>query len=227
MLDYAIGIVAHTARAEQANQLAYQVGAKFFSVDDGTLGGDRNHLAVWAQLAERDTEWSVVLEDDAQPINDFDNQLDQALSNSPTPIISLYLGKTLPICRLVEQRLMMVQECIPRAVEKAQANNASFITAPVLLHCVGVAIRTELVPSLLAMPPQALPIDEHITRWAQWQHHSIAYTWPSLVDHADGESVIRQHQRNDGMPRPPGRKAWAVGSRDAWDSTTVSLEMPR
>ena len=130
--------------------------------------------------------------------------------------MSLYLGKSHPI---------WWQPGIEAAIGKAQANNASFITCSRLLNCVGTAIRTDFIPYIVNSPqqPHAYPIDEHITEVATryLPQPAVAYTFPSLVDHADTPSVIRQH--NDGMPRPPGRKAWLTGPRSHWDSTTVEL----
>jgi GR25 family glycosyltransferase involved in LPS biosynthesis len=212
---YAIGVVAHTARDNTAHTLAHKVNAAHLSIDDGALGCDRNHLRVWQALTDHDATWSVVLEDDAQPIDDFHYQLEHALLNAPTPVVSLYLGKAYPV---------WWQPRIQVAIEHAQAERASFIVAKHLLHCVGVAIKTPLVPYVVRTPqqPHAWPIDEHIGMVAQrhFQQPAIAYTWPSLVDHEDGPTL---QQHNDGLPRTPGRKAWLTGTREQWDSSTVHM----
>ena len=217
MLDYAIGIVAHQRREEHAHNLAATVDAVHIGWDDDTtqLGAYINHCNVWERLAKHHTQWSVILEDDAIPTDGFQDQLHSALMASPTPIVSLYLGRQFPI---------WAQDKIPPAIEKLQANNACYIIAPYLLHCVGVAIKTEHIPSLLTTHYQALPIDEHITRWAQWRFEqpAVAYTWPSLVNHNDAlPSVIGTH--NDAIPRTPGRTAWHTGGRQQWTSDNVEM----
>lgn len=218
MPDYRIGVVAHQRRETQAVDLAALVKADHvgWDSDQQAMGGDRNHLNVWTALSRLDSEWSIVLEDDAQPIDGFRPQLEQALSNAPTPILSLYLGQGFPI---------WWQPGIKQAIDKAEANNASYIVTHTLLHCVGVAIRTDFVPMITGTPqqPHAWPIDEHISYVAQRHlpQPAIAYTFPSLINHADGPTVIRTH--NDGMERPPGRTAWRTGPRDTWNDTTVDM----
>ena len=93
---FSIGIVAHQSRTTQAKNLAKQVKADFISIDTGLLGCDDNHTTVQNHLWALKDEWSVILEDDAQPVQDFPDQLTQALTVAPTPIVSLYLGRRRP-----------------------------------------------------------------------------------------------------------------------------------
>ena len=206
-----IGIVAHTARTNQAKTLAHTVKADFISIDTGFLGCDDNHTTVQHHLAGLHTVWSVILEDDAAPVNDFCGQLAQALSVAPTPIVSLYLGRRRP---------PHWQQRIRKAALRAENENASWIVGTHLLHAVGYAIKTELLPSLLNFDSD-LPVDQHITRWAQTTHgHPISYTWPSLVNHLDLPTLV---EHPDGKPRHPGRTAWATGTRDQWTTHAVPL----
>lgn len=207
----AIGIVAHASRAAQARALAKQVSATFISFDNGLLGCEGNHHAVQTHLAALPSTFSVILEDDAQPIEGFRTQLAAALPMAPAPIVSFYLGQARP------------QRWAPRAqaaITDAATAGAHWIVATRLLHAVGYAIRTDLLPSLLAYESK-FPIDQHISRWAQRYGHTVAYTAPgSLVDHADGPSVTNHP---DGQPRPPGRRAWQLGGHDTWTSQSVPL----
>jgi len=92
----ALGIVAHTARATQAKQLARTVRADFISFDSANLlGCDGNHRAVQQHLTALNAPFAVILEDDAEPIGGFRAQLAAALAVAPAPIISLYLGRAL------------------------------------------------------------------------------------------------------------------------------------
>ena len=212
-MTYRIAVVAHTARLAQAEQLANQVGAVYMTIDDGTLGCNRNHTKAW-QWHHRNTTtpWAIALEDDAQPIKDFHNQLTQALTHTPTPITSLYLGR---------QRPPQWQAHIRRATHKADQMGATYITHTHLLHAVAVAIRTDLLGPLLTHHTTK-PIDEHITHWAMEHGHSIAYTWPSLVDHADGPTLV---SHRDGHRRTPGRRAWRTGPAH-WTPTAVDMGTP-
>lgn len=204
-----IGIVGHVDRLAMVQELAGQTGAECVSIDDGTLGCERNHLKVWQHLADHNTdEWSIVLEDDAIPCTNFRDQLEQALAAAPAPIVSLYLGTGHPV---------HWQPRIAQAIESA--GNANWLTHHKLLHAVGVATRTDLLP--LSLNTNGVPIDSAISNWAVQQGHQVAYTLPSLVDHTDITSVITKRHNNRARTNP--RKAWRHGTRDQWTQEAVPL----
>lgn len=207
-----IGIVAHSSRASEAKALAHEVDAEFVSIDqDGILGCDDNHDHVMHHLAGLPSTWSVVLEDDAVPVEGFYEQLEAALPLSPTPIVSLYLGRLRP---------PQHQADIQAAVEAAVVEDADWIISSRLYHAVGYAIKTELLPSLLGHLSN-WPVDQHISEWAMQRGHLVSYCWPSLVDHADGETVVAHP---DGQPRTPGRVAWKTGAKAQWSTQSVTLQ---
>lgn len=205
-----IGIVAHTERTPQAEKLRFAVHADFLSYDDGTLGCDAHHKEVLQRLAGMPSRWSVVLEDDAEPIINMEYQLRYALALAPSPIVSLYLGK---------QRPPQFQPAILDAIERADAAGANYIVSTRLMHAVGYAIRSDILPSLLKHF-STRPIDEHITGWAKLHGHLISYTWPSLVDHADTPTLFTHPDR---QPRRPGRKAHRVGRPEHWGIQSVTM----
>lgn len=210
-----IAIVAHRCRETMAEQLAETTkGCVFY--DDGILGCDRNHLRVWKHHADntRD-EWSVVLEDDAVPVPGFCDQLAQALAVAPAPIVSLYLGTSRPL---------NWQGPVEHTLRQIRRTNAAWITTPALLHAVGVAIQTPLISSLVQWLPELDgPIDEAITKWAKGYGHLVAYTWPSLVDHADGPTLFAHP---DNKPRDRRRIAHHAAGRRAWNSQHVYMTPP-
>jgi hypothetical protein len=206
----AIGVVAHTSRMAQAKNLARSIKAEFISIDDGMLGAEGNHEAVQHHLAGLPTTWSVCIEDDGVPVPDFNQQLHNALIMSPSPIVSCYLGRKRP---------PHWQKRIGAAILEAEGLNTSWIVGTHLLHAVGYAIKTELLPSLLEHE-STLPVDEHISDWARRYGHLISYTVPSLVDHADQPTIV---EHPDGQKRRPGRKAWKTGTRDHWTTEAVML----
>jgi hypothetical protein len=212
-----ISIVAHIKRTERAEKLADKVLARRVFYDDGTLGCDRNHRQVWQHHAGNPTsDWATTLEDDAVPVPGFLDQLDHALEVAPAPIVSLYLGTSRPLGGWQPQ--------IKQAILAIRRTPACWITSTHLLHAVGVAIRTPLLPSLLEWLPQIpLPIDEAITIWATTYGHCVAYTWPSLVDHADEPSLV---DHPDGKPRQNPRIAWHTGTRQAWNAKHVAMKSP-
>ena len=106
------------------------------------------------------------------------------------------------------------------ACDRAQKADASFIVSRHLLHAVGLAIRADQVPDMLTNLDDTLPIDEAIEQWANQRRYRIAYTFPSLVDHTDGETLL---QHRDGSKREPGRVAWQFGSRTEWTHEIVEM----
>lgn len=211
MTSITVSVVAHRDRTVMAEKLAFNTYANTVNYDDGTLGACENHRRTWQQLALEHSDWSVVLEDDAVPVPCFKTQLDDALTNAPTSIVSLYLG---------QQRPPQYQYMIQPAIDRAEKAGAHWLVSRQLLHAVGLAIRTELIPDMLTLLDGEIPTDEAIGNWANKHFYRIAYSYPSLVDHADGETLI---QHPDGQHRPPGRIAWKTGTRPQWTRNYVEM----
>lgn len=211
--SFRIAVVAHEERRTAAVRLVDQVGALGANFDDGTLTCEGNHRTVWNWHAGCGDchDWAVVLEDDAAPVAGFRDQLTAALAVAPAPIVSLYLGTSRP---------PSWQNRVREATTRADKAEACYITAPRLLHAVGVAIRTDSIADMLEHLDRipALPIDQAISNWAKRRNHPVAYTWPSLADHTDGPTLVRHP---DGAPRNKPRRAWRTGTRDQWNRTTV------
>lgn len=210
----AIGIVAHITRQHMAEQLANQVGADFISLDEGTLGPNKNHRRTWTELAALPATHAVVLEDDAVVVQDFRHQLEQAVKAAPSAIISGYLGM---------QRPPQWMPKVKRAVDAANQADAHYITSTHLLHGVATTIHKDHITPMLDFTATRnyLPFDEAIGAYARHAKQPIAYTWPSLVDHRDGPTLINHR---DGQARKPGRVAWRIGTRHDWDGErTVTL----
>lgn len=214
MSAFQIAVVAHRDRRPAAIALVDKVEALGANFDDGTLGCEGNHRKVWDwHSTAASYDWSVVLEDDAQPIDGFRDQLTAALAVAPAPIVSLYLGRVRP--------LGAWQGRIRLATTEASHRGASWILSNHCLHAVAIAMRTELIADMLDWTEGCgLVADDAITAWAQHAGHDIAYTWPSLVNHHDGPTIT---DHADGKKRKPGRVAWAVGSRRRWNSKTVEM----
>jgi GR25 family glycosyltransferase involved in LPS biosynthesis len=213
-VNHQIGIVAHTKRAEQAHELMETVGAAYMSIDDGTLGCELHHRKVWMwHVDNTHTEWAINLEDDAVPVENFREQVQQALAVSPAPIVSLYLGKHHIPTLDWEQRK---QQAI------ANIGDAHWLITNQLLHAVAVAIRTDILPDIISHAAQLgdfFPNDEAISHWAA-NNSRVAYTWPSLVNHADQPTLFVHH---DKLPRPPGRIAYHTGTRPHWTDKAVTM----
>lgn len=206
-----IGIVAHNSRATEAHTLMKTVGAAVLSMDNGSRGCSGNHIHVWETLSTMPTQWSVVLEDDAVPVDGFRDQLEQALAAAEAPIASLYLGTGHPTTK---------QPRIAKAITTAQQNDTCWITTPRVLHAVALAIHTELIPDMLThIKTSHWEIDRAISHWAETRHHPVAYTAPSLVDHHDGPTTTTHRRRTVHQPR----HAWWTGTRTHWNTTSTPL----
>jgi GR25 family glycosyltransferase involved in LPS biosynthesis len=210
-MTHSIGIVAHKDRKGLALDLSERVDADMISIDDGYLGCDTNHKIVWKNLLDFEAQWLVVLEDDAVPVPDLRGQLDDMLQASPTNVVGLYLGR---------MRQPKHQSQIFAATQQADAVDAHWIVGTYCFNTVGIAIRYSLVPEMLANLQAYLPIDQAIGRWLRTKGHTIAYAWPSPLDHADLPTLV---QHPDGRERRPGRVAWHFGPRATWTSTSVDL----
>lgn len=217
-----IAVVAHPKRSEQAEALSEKIHAEAVIMDHPRYpdGHFVNHLRAWSWLSGGNCPWSVVLEDDAVPLSrppgtqSFRWQLHAALKAARSPVVSLYLGTSHP---------SLWQSCIALAVGQTHQRDACFFTSPYLLHGVGYAVRTELIPDLLkSITPlqHTLPIDAAVSLWCRARSHTVSYTWPSLVDHADGPSLIPDRDRS--LPR----RAWCVDSRASWEPTALPLPLP-
>jgi hypothetical protein len=210
-----IGVVAHNSRSKMAFALEDTVDADFLSLDDGKYGAILNHLLVWQHIGAMvgDDEWGIVLEDDAVPVDDFRQQVQAALDAAPQEVVSLYLGR---------QRPADWVDRVGQAVEAASISDVSWIIGDTMLHAVGIALRgRELIQSMLhATVPWRQPMDEAVTMWCRYYGHVVAFTWPSLVDHADQETVF---VHPDGELREPGRVAYMTGARDKWTARAVVL----
>lgn len=226
-----IAIVAHPARRKLAESLAEQVNAEVILWDDCGLGAGRNHLRAWQWMAEhRDREWGVVLEDDVVPMSGFRTHLSRALEGSPTPVLSLYLGRGRPLA--YQQR-----------IAQRIAADVSYLVAPDLLSAQGYAMPVYMFKDAikflnLRMARGKMPPDEALSAWCRNRSIKVGFCRQSLVDHLDGPTLVKDH--GDGQPRngrtalvtpdsaggedlPEVRRAWIRASFPDWTKGSAEL----
>lgn len=220
-----IAVVAHPQRRAQAEALAEEVYAEALLMDDAErpFGPFVNHLRAWSWLSGGNCPWSMVIEDDAVPLavaprgpQSFRWQLHAALRAARTPVVSFYLGRSRP---------PLWQSSIARAVGRTYLRDACFFTSSHLLHGVGYAIRTDLIPDMIqsiAPLQHTLGVDEAVSLWARARAHRVSYAWPSLLDHSDGPSLITDRPGDRTLPR----RAWCVDSREVWGPTALPIPTP-
>lgn len=193
-MNFITAVTAHTSRRTQARKLCRDLDAWMF-LDDGTLGepGNTRRLLQWAQHV--DATHLIVLQDDAQPVNGFLEHAYAAIEERPAHLISYYLGTGRPL-----------QDYIARQVAQADANGDRWIDTTRLIWGVAWSTPTQYLPELnawLAAHPDK-PTDTQVGHWTRFNRTPVTHTWPSLADHTDAESLIRQ--------REEPRKAWRVAN---------------
>jgi hypothetical protein len=199
--------MAHVDRLDQAQRLARATGASL-AVDDGRRGENANGDWAWREH-DRDSDWALTLQDDAQPVDDLLNHVAAALEHAPRTAVSLYVGTGRP-----------KQPAVEAAVHTATATGAAWLEHPTLLWGVAVAMPTDhITPFLTWARTNHLPYDKRIGAYWQRARIPVRYTWPSLVDHADGPTLVKHPW---GPPRAP-RRAWRVGIPDRWDTPVVRI----
>lgn len=182
-MNLGIGIMAHPSREEQVVTLMQMVQPNSLWVDFDEHGEIWTGDKTWGELARLETEWSIVLQDDAIPVPDFHRWAGLYLENAPQTAVSFYVGTCRP-------RFTHVLD----AVERAERGHTSWLEADTLLWGVGVAMPTAHIERFLEWGKTA-PAHPYDTRIGEFYRREmqqpVRYTWPSLVDHADGESLVQ------------------------------------
>lgn len=205
-----IAVMAHPAREQAAEQLALDIDAR--------VTWDR-HRDEWETgsraLAAYDPQAThhLVLQDDALPVAGFRAHAAAAIAQHPDSLISFYLGKSRP---------PHLQRRFTRATLAADEQHAAWISSDRLHHGVAIALPiADIDPLLEWCRIPNLPYDERIGAWYRFARRPVLYTWPSLVDHADTDTLIPRH--HDGQPRDQPRVAWRTGTPTNWDTDVIPL----
>jgi len=206
-MKISIGVVADLRRGEMGAELAEKVQADHLSIDTEGLGCTWNHSTMWRTHAENPADFCLVLEDDAVPVDGFRDQLAAALAEAPAGIVSLYLGRGYIDDRRTENFL--------RRAEVLDTN--WIVTHGRIMHAVALAVRSDLITELVDnLPTGKQPFDRALSMWTRRRGHQIAYSWPSLVDHADHPSLVTRYNRSE-------RRAWRTGVREDWHDKMMHM----
>lgn len=204
-----VGIMAHHARVEEATKLLIEQEVDCIVIDIDDQGENPTGNEVWTELSGMDTDWSVVLQDDALPVPEFRRHASAALAHAPQTAVSFYVGTSRP-------RPTKVMD----AIDEADKVGATWLRADTLLWGVAVAMPTAHLAAYLEWSNRAthFPYDTRIGQWYLRQGIEVYYSWPSLVDHADGVSLV--HADRARLPR----KAHRLGVPESgWDDTVVRI----
>lgn len=205
MTSISYAVMAHPFRIVEAERLAQVFDAELV-LDSERSGENPTADRAWAALCGAD--WHVVMQDDALPVPEAHSAVQAALEAAPSSVVSLYFGTNYP---------RSLAAATKHAARRADRSGLSWLLASRLAWGVAVAIRADLVSAMLAaVVSDQRPYDRRLSAWCKAQRLRVAYTWPSLVDHADGPSLI-------GRPRPLPRRAHRVGVPLSWDTAAMAV----
>lgn len=177
-------VIGHVSRQAEAEQLTAQLGARLF-LDTATHGAKWNH--------DRALDWGrtlhghlLVVEDDAQPVTGFLQQVTEWVNENPADLISYYLGTGYP-----PSYQPRIRHLLTTAIDR--------ILLPTLIHAVAYSIPCHFIPPV--GPGKA---DTALGKaWRQTTNRPIIYTVPSLVNHTDHDSIQNRGHRQ--LPRTAHR----------------------
>jgi hypothetical protein len=144
----------------------------------------------------QDSDWHIVLQDDAVISDSFYENALKALRTTPErSLVSFYLGTSVPKKQAVE-----------RSLKRAENAKASWLTYDTLLWGVCIAVPSgiigEMIDDIEADPKTYnQPYDFRIGNWCKRHNVPVYYSVPSIVDHLDEASLL------PGKENKPPRKA--------------------
>lgn len=198
-------VVGHHSRREAAEKLAASLGCPL-AMDEGDAGSLPNHDAAWRLGHALGGDFVVVLEDDAVLVDGFAQHAAEALASMPRPgAVSFYTGTARPFPARVEQ-----------AVQRAERLGLAWLESPAAFWGPALALPREQVrPMLRYVQRLDLPYDQRFTRYLYASRATCFYTMPSLVDHADGPSLLSR----DDEPR----RAHRFGVPETWRTGAIRI----
>ena len=216
-------MMAHPQRAELAEQIRAQLDRDVSVTWDES--GSRWDTGRRAMLAyDPACSHHAVIQDDVIPCRDLFAGLEVALQHVPADVpVCGYLGRIRPYADLVTY-----------AAARARRWGASWLT----LHFLGwgplVVVPTQLIPEMVAYCDKLRDIpnyDRRLSRFFELERGVPTwYTWPSLVDHADGPSLVPGRISTDRAKRAHTRVAHTFLGADAsaldvdWSGSVVDAE---
>lgn len=183
MITLSAAMMAHPKRAELVEHIRSQLDRDVPVVWDER--GSRWDTGKRAMLAyDSACTHHVVIQDDVIPCRDLFAGLTRALEFVPEDVpVCGYVGRVRPYAALVT--------C---AAAEARAKGASWLLMHTLNWGPLIAVPTAAIPEMIAYCDELKDIpnyDRRLSRfWELKRKVPIWYTWPSLVDHADGLSLV-------------------------------------
>lgn len=206
-MTVSVAVCAHPSRLAMAEKLSRRLDWCPVNVDAGA-GIIANHDATLRLAADvkPKSDWVVAIEDDAVPTYGFLQQADQALSEAPGAVASLYFGYV--GARRRDTNLML------------HLRDPHWILCRGFTSAVCIAVFRPYLERFLqtAGTITGMTVDERYSATVRktsadiWVPHSN----PSLVEHLDSPTI---GETNSGIER----RAYAVGTREKWTGENQKL----
>jgi hypothetical protein len=201
--------MAHPIRSDMVSQLVRELGRDVPVVWDKI--NDRHDTGIRAvQAYDPGCTHHLVIQDDAVPCLDLLAGVERALEWVPADNpVSLYLGRVRPFRRAVETAVL-------------NASAASWITMDGIYWGPGIVVPTAAIPDIVKWwdTDRVTNYDRRLSRWFEKRKLRCWYTWPSLVDHRDGQSLAHRNVKS-------GRHAHRFADRSAlkldWSGQVVEM----
>jgi hypothetical protein len=133
-------------------------------------------------MHDPEADWHLVLQDDALVCPGLLGMLADGLEwVYPRAVVSLYLGDVRP-----------APTVWAGLARRADSVGAAWVVGPKLSWGLAVVLPVHAIEPMIAEGDRlgGVPDDMRIGRWAHLARYESWYTWPSLVDHAAGESLV-------------------------------------
>lgn len=216
-----VAMMAHPKRAKQVEAIRARLDRDVpVTWDEKNSRWDTGRRAMLAY--DPACTHHAVIQDDVLVCRDLFAGLEVALSKVPAGV---------PVCGYVG-RVRPYAEMVTNAAVKARKLGASWLTMHTLNWGPLVAVPTALIPEMIAHCDALKDIpnyDRRLSRFFELQRSVLTwYTWPSLVDHADGPSLVPGRGGTDRVKAMHTRVAHTFIGEDAsaldidWSGRVVS-----
>lgn len=182
-ITLSVAMMAHPKRAEQVKAICARLDRDVpVTWDEKGSRWDTGRRAMLAY--DPACTHHAVIQDDVIPCRDLFAGLEVALAYVPENVaVCGYVGRVRPFAEMVTQ-----------AARRAQRLNASWLMMHTLNWGPLIAVPTGLIPEMIRHCDLLKDIpnyDRRLSRYFELQRGvKTWYTWPSLVDHADGPSLV-------------------------------------
>lgn len=186
-------LVSHPSRAEHVHRLQTAIPSIAATVVDtvSALSGHMTALRIATMFDER----VAIMEDDAIPVERFDELSDAWANERPNDLISFYLGTSRP---------RDLQYLIDHKMLEADRRGHRYIWLFPLIHGVCYSIPTADLPRIVANLEKPSRVREADYAIGMAWGREVCYPLESLVQHRD-ETPVEKHP--DGRPRNEPRVA--------------------